>query len=74
MKLKIWASRAGVVTHAIKYQRRLKVALTNHFGGSAQLRDLLRRPDLQQFFPTVSVDFFIPPLESFEQIYSSPIT
>lgn len=34
--------------------------------GQPQLRDLLRRPDLQQFFQRVSVDFFIPPLESFE--------
>ena len=34
--------------------------------GQPQLRDLLRRPDLQQFFQRVSVDFFIPPLEPFE--------
>ncbi len=34
--------------------------------GQPQLRDLLRRPDLQQFFQRVSVDFFIPPLQSFE--------
>lgn len=34
--------------------------------GQPQLRDLLRRPDLQQFFQRVSVDFFIPPLEAFE--------
>ncbi len=34
--------------------------------GQPQLRDLLRRPDLQQFFQRVSVDFFIPPLELFE--------
>lgn len=30
--------------------------------GQPQLRDLLRRPDLQQFFQRVAVDFFIPPL------------
>jgi type II secretory pathway predicted ATPase ExeA len=34
--------------------------------GQPQLRDLLRRPDLQQFFQRVAVDFFIPPLEAFE--------
>jgi len=34
--------------------------------GQPQLRDLLRRPDLQQFFQRVAVDFFIPPLEPFE--------
>ena len=34
--------------------------------GQPQLRDLLRRPDLQQFFQRVSVDFFIPPLQAFE--------
>jgi general secretion pathway protein A len=34
--------------------------------GQPQLRDLLRRPDLQQFLQRVSVDFFIPPLQSFE--------
>ena len=34
--------------------------------GQPQLRDLLRRPDLQQFFQRVSVDFFIPPLEAYE--------
>jgi len=34
--------------------------------GQPQLRDLLRRPDLQQFFQRVSVDFFIPPLQLFE--------
>jgi type II secretory pathway predicted ATPase ExeA len=31
--------------------------------GQPELRNLLRRPDLQQFFQRVSVDFFIPPLE-----------
>lgn len=34
--------------------------------GQPQLRDILRRPDLQQFFQRVAVDFFIPPLQSFE--------
>ncbi|HEY0562352.1 MAG TPA: AAA family ATPase [Methylophilus sp.] len=34
--------------------------------GQPQLRDLLRKPELQQFFQRVSVDFFIPPLEDFE--------
>lgn len=34
--------------------------------GQPQLRDLLRRPDLQQFYQRVAVDFFIPPLESHE--------
>jgi general secretion pathway protein A len=34
--------------------------------GQPQLRDLLRKPELQQFFQRVSVDFFIPPLESTE--------
>ena len=31
--------------------------------GQPQLRELLRRPDLQQFFQRVAVDFFIPPLQ-----------
>ncbi len=30
--------------------------------GQPQLRELLRRPDMQQFFQRVAVDFFIPPL------------
>jgi type II secretory pathway predicted ATPase ExeA len=34
--------------------------------GQPQLRDLLRRPELQQFIQRVAVDFFIPPLEAFE--------
>ena len=34
--------------------------------GQPQLRDLLRRPDLAQFFQRVAVDFFIPPLEPSE--------
>jgi type II secretory pathway predicted ATPase ExeA len=34
--------------------------------GQPQLRDLLRKPELQQFFQRVSVDFFIPPLQDFE--------
>ena len=34
--------------------------------GQPQLRTLLRRPDLQQFFQRVSVDFFIPPLDPVE--------
>lgn len=34
--------------------------------GQPQLRDLLRRPELEQFYQRVSVDFFIPPLQSFE--------
>jgi len=34
--------------------------------GQPQLRELLKRPDLQQFSQRVSVDFFIPPLESTE--------
>lgn len=34
--------------------------------GQPQLRDLLRRPDLQQFFQRVAVDFFIPPLDLHE--------
>ena len=38
--------------------------------GQPQLRDLLRRPDLQQFFQRVAVDFFISPLVPFEvEIY-----
>jgi len=31
--------------------------------GQPQLKDLLRRPDLQQFAQRVSAHFFIPPLE-----------
>ncbi len=34
--------------------------------GQPQLRDLLKRPDLQQFYQRVAVDFFIPPLEPHE--------
>ncbi len=34
--------------------------------GQPQLRDLLRRPELEQFYQRVSVDFFIPPLQPFE--------
>jgi general secretion pathway protein A len=34
--------------------------------GQPQLRNLLRRPDLQQFAQRVSVHFFIPPLEQTE--------
>lgn len=34
--------------------------------GQPQLRDLLRRPELQQFFQRVSVDFYIPPLDYLE--------
>ncbi len=34
--------------------------------GQPQLRELLRRPDMQQFFQRVAVDFFIPPLQPFE--------
>lgn len=34
--------------------------------GQPQLRELLRRPDLQQFFQRVAVDFYIPPLQPFE--------
>jgi general secretion pathway protein A len=34
--------------------------------GQPQLKDLLRRPDLQQFVQRVSTHFFIPPLESSE--------
>lgn len=34
--------------------------------GQPQLRELLRKPELQQFFQRVSVDFYIPPLEPFE--------
>ncbi len=34
--------------------------------GQPQLRDLLRKPELEQFYQRVSVDFFIPPLQVFE--------
>lgn len=34
--------------------------------GQPQLRDLLKRPELHQFYQRVAVDFFIPPLDSFE--------
>ena len=34
--------------------------------GQPQLRDLLRKPELEQFVQRVAVDFFIPPLEAFE--------
>ena len=34
--------------------------------GQPQLRELLRRPELQQFLQRVAVDYFIPPLEAFE--------
>jgi type II secretory pathway predicted ATPase ExeA len=34
--------------------------------GQPELRELLRRPDLKQFMQRVAVDFFIPPLQSFE--------
>lgn len=34
--------------------------------GQPELRELLRRPDLQQFMQRVAVDFFIPPLQPFE--------
>ena len=34
--------------------------------GQPQLRDLLRNPELEQFYQRVSVDFFIPPLQPFE--------
>lgn len=34
--------------------------------GQPQLRDLLRKPELEQFYQRVSVDFFIPPLQDFE--------
>jgi general secretion pathway protein A len=34
--------------------------------GQPELRELLRRPDLQQFMQRVAVDFFISPLQSFE--------
>jgi general secretion pathway protein A len=34
--------------------------------GQPELRDLLRRPDMKQFFQRVSVDYFIPPLKSAE--------
>lgn len=36
--------------------------------GQPQLKDLLRRPDLQQFSQRVSAHFFIPPLESREVV------
>jgi general secretion pathway protein A len=31
--------------------------------GQPELRELLRRPDMVQFFQRVAVDFFIPPLQ-----------
>ena len=34
--------------------------------GQPQLRDLLKRPELQQFAQRVAVDFFIPPLNALE--------
>jgi len=34
--------------------------------GQPQLRELLRRPDMQQFFQRVAVDFYIPPLQPIE--------
>jgi general secretion pathway protein A len=34
--------------------------------GQPQLRDLLRKPELEQFYQRISVDFFIPPLQVFE--------
>jgi general secretion pathway protein A len=34
--------------------------------GQPQLRDLLRKPELEQFFQRVAVDFFIPALQLFE--------
>lgn len=34
--------------------------------GQPQLRELMRRPELEQFYQRVSVDFFIPPLQVFE--------
>ena len=34
--------------------------------GQPQLRDLLKRPELQQFAQRVAADFFIPPLNSVE--------
>lgn len=34
--------------------------------GQPELRTLLRRPDMKQFFQRVSVDYFIPPLKSAE--------
>jgi general secretion pathway protein A len=34
--------------------------------GQPELRDLLRRPDMKQFFQRVSVDYFIPPLKTAE--------
>lgn len=34
--------------------------------GQPELRELLRKPELQQFMQRVAVDFFIPPLQTFE--------
>lgn len=34
--------------------------------GQPQLRELMRKPELEQFYQRVSVDFFIPPLQGFE--------
>ena len=34
--------------------------------GQPELRSLLRRPDMKQFFQRVSVDYFIPPLKQAE--------
>ena len=34
--------------------------------GQPQLRELMRKPELEQFYQRVSVDFFIPPLQVFE--------
>lgn len=34
--------------------------------GQPELRTLLKKPELRQFFQRVSVDFYIPPLETFE--------
>lgn len=34
--------------------------------GQPELRELLRKPELQQFMQRVAVDFFIPPLQPFE--------
>ena len=34
--------------------------------GQPELRTILRRPDMKQFFQRVSVDYFIPPLKSVE--------
>lgn len=36
--------------------------------GQPQLRDLLKRPELTQFYQRVAVDFFIPPLQPFEVV------